>query len=126
MITNFSFEKSTFTTKTILSKNQISSLATKRFVGSKLLHKITKYVTFYLFFFFLSINTLNLNTVNFKVTVARHQNSPECLGINKNKTYKREQGQEINIIKLLRKLLEGFNYSDGNLLNKRLLESFNG
>ena len=33
---------------------------------------------------------------------------------------------EVNIIRYLRKLLEGFNNSNGNLLNKRLLESFSG
>ena len=31
---------------------------------------------------------------------------------------------KVNIIEHLRKLLEGFNDSDENLLNKRLLESF--
>ena len=32
----------------------------------------------------------------------------------------------MNIIKHLKKLLEGFNDSNGNLLNKKLLESFSG
>ena len=42
------------------------------------------------------------------------------------KKYKREYGQEVNITKHLRKLLEEFNDSDENLLNERLLESFSG
>ena len=36
----------------------------------------------------------------------------------------REYGDEVNTIKHLRKVLEGFNDSDGNLMNKGFLESF--
>ena len=36
----------------------------------------------------------------------------------------REYGDEVNTIKHLRKVLEGFNDSDGNLMNKEFLESF--
>ena len=36
----------------------------------------------------------------------------------------REYGYEVNTIKHLRKVLEGFNDSDGNLMNKGFLESF--
>ena len=41
------------------------------------------------------------------------------------KKYKRIR-KEVTIIKHLRKLVEGFNDSDENSLNKRLLESLSG
>ena len=53
-------------------------------------------------------------TQNLKVTVARHQNSKKKKR-SKNKNNMRENKEkDVNIIKHLRKLLEGFNGSHGN------------
>ena len=71
------------------------------------------------------LNTL-YNTVNLKITVTRHQNS-KVPGINLKKTSKNDiESNILNVIKHLRKFLEGFNDSNDNLLNKRLFEPFSG
>ena len=72
-----------------------------------------------------SLNTL-YNTVNLKITVTRHQNS-KVPGINLKKTSKNDiEINILNVIKHLKKFLEGFIDSNDNLLNKRLFESFSG